>query len=461
MSGLDIFEELRYIIELLLAEYMFAYFFAKKKKEFDLLLMMGGIFLCIISVLYIFIRQSVVDYGNAMFTNVVFCTWYIVLLLLTMAFIRGCFEISKSDILFIAISGYATMHIEYVVVNEVLAMGIWRNLIYQLPLYSCICIITCGLWYALIIRIFAAKLRACEGKLYEDSRETIGLFFVLLIVLLFGTFTCQSVFRSDYHGDSGEVNYLGALMDFFICTLVLVVQYSAFRINTLSREKEIVKQLLYERQKQYQLSKENIEIINHKCHDLKHQLQALKHVDSKDMQQYIDEVEDSIMLYDHVVETENEVLNTILSEKSLYCEKHQITLTCIVDAAPMDFMSTMDIYALLGNALDNAIEAVSKYQDVEKRVVSLTISAKNDFLCIQTNNYVEGELQFKDGLPLSTKKRNRAYHGFGMKSMKHLTEKYGGTLVASQEKNIFTLQIILPMPKEFVRLLKEKNGAAF
>ena len=185
-------------------------------------------------------------------------------------------------------------------------------------------------------------------------------------------------------------------MDFFICTLVLVVQYSAFRINTLSREKEIVKQLLYERQKQYQLSKENIEIINHKCHDLKHQLEALKHADSKDMQQYLAEVEDSIMIYDHVVETENEVLNTILSEKSLYCEKHQITLTCIADAAPMDFMSVMDIYALLGNAFDNAIEAVSKYQDVEKRVVSLTISAKNDFLCIKTNNYVEGELQFKD-----------------------------------------------------------------
>jgi len=175
------------------------------------------------------------------------------------------------------------------------------------------------------------------------------------------------------------------------------------------------------------------------------------------MQQYLAEVEDSIMIYDHVVETENEVLNTILSEKSLYCEKHQITLTCIADAAPLDFMSVMDIYALLGNALDNAIEAVSKYEEVEKRVVSLTISSKNDFLCIQTNNYVDEELQFKDGLPLSTKKRNRAYHGFGMKSMKHLTEKYGGTLVVSQEKNIFMLQIILPMPKEFVRLLKEKK----
>lgn len=456
MSGLDIFEELRYIIELLLAEYMFAYYFAKKKKGFGTLMISGVTFLCIISVFYIFIRQTIVDYGDKLLINIVSGVWYIGLLFLTMLFIKVCFEISYSDDLFIAISGYAAMHIEYVVVNEVLAQGIWRYLQTNLPLYIIICTVSCGLWYALIMHIFVAQLRACGGKLYEDTKETIGLFLMLLVVLLFGTFTCQSVFRKGYWENSTEINYLGALMDFFICILVLIVQYSAFRINTLSREKEIVKQLLYERQKQYQLSKENIEIINHKCHDLKHQLEALKYADSKDMQQYLTEVEDSIMIYDHVVETENEVLNTILSEKSLYCEKHQITLTCIADAAPMDFMSVMDIYALLGNALDNAIEAVSKYQDVEKRVVSLTISAKNDFLCIQTNNYVEGELQFKDGLPLSTKKRNRAYHGFGMKSMKHLTEKYGGTLVASQEKNIFMLQIILPMPKEFVRLLKEK-----
>lgn len=457
MSGLDIFEELRYIIELLLAEYMFAYFFAKKKKEFGSFMAAGEVLLCIISVFYIFVQQTVVVYGNELIIVIVTCVWYIGLLFLTMFFIKVCFEISFSDILFIAISGYAAMHIEYVVVNEVLALGVWSYLQTNLPLYIIICTVSCGLWYLFIMRIFAAKLRACDGKLYEDTKETIGLFLVLLIILLFGTFTCQSVFRGWHQANGTENNYLGALMDFFICTLVLVVQYSAFRINTLSREKEIVKQLLYERQKQYQLSKENIEIINHKCHDLKHQLEALKHADSKDMQQYLAEVEDSIMIYDHVVETENEVLNTILSEKSLYCEKHQITLTCIADAAPLDFMSVMDIYALLGNALDNAIEAVSKYEEVEKRVVSLTISSKNDFLCIQTNNYVDEELQFKDGLPLSTKKRNRAYHGFGMKSMKHLTEKYGGTLVVSQEKNIFMLQIILPMPKEFVRLLKEKK----
>ena len=46
MSGLDIFEELRYIIELLLAEYMFAYYFAKKKKGFGSFMAAGEVLLC-------------------------------------------------------------------------------------------------------------------------------------------------------------------------------------------------------------------------------------------------------------------------------------------------------------------------------------------------------------------------------------------------------------------------------
>lgn len=174
MSGLDIFEELRYIIELLLAEYMFAYFFAKKKKEFGSFMAAGEVLLCIISVFYIFVRQTVVVYGNELIIVIVTCVWYIGLLFLTMFFIKVCFEISFSDILFIAISGYAAMHIEYVVVNEVLALGVWSYLQTNLPLYIIICTVSCGLWYLFIMRIFAAKLRACDGKLCEDTKETIG-----------------------------------------------------------------------------------------------------------------------------------------------------------------------------------------------------------------------------------------------------------------------------------------------
>ena len=94
MSGLDIFEELRYIIELLLAEYMFAYYFAKKKKGFGSFMAAGEVLLCIISVFYIFIRQTVAAYGNGLITSIVSCVWYIGLLFLSMFFIKVCFHLS-------------------------------------------------------------------------------------------------------------------------------------------------------------------------------------------------------------------------------------------------------------------------------------------------------------------------------------------------------------------------------
>lgn len=459
VNVIDIFEEIRFIVELLLAEQLLAWSFAKKRPNHGRRSCAGFLFMVILGMSYAWTSPYILNWSIEVgFGRNIACVWYIGLALVSLAYLKLCYEITWSDLLFFGICGYTVQHIEYVAVNEVLARGIWTELQDNLPLYIFICIFTCALWFWLVAYVFSKNLKACGGLIYEDRFTTILYFLAMLVVVYISSFMCQSIFvnRSE---SFDNVNYLGAASDFFTCTLILVAQYSVCRISSLNREKEIVKQLLYERQKQYQLSKENIEIINHKCHDLKHQIQALKQADAKDLDQYIEEVEDSIMIYDHVVETENEVLNTILSEKSLYCEKHQITLTCIADGAPLDFMSTMDIYALLGNALDNAIEAVSKYKDVEKRVISLTILAKDSFLCIQTNNYCNEELQFKDGLPLSTKKRNRAYHGFGMKSMKHLTQKYGGTLVSSQKNDIFMLQIVLPIPKEFMRLWKkEKEG---
>lgn len=456
MLAFDIFEELRFIIELVVAEQLFAWNFGKRKQHFWKRNVLWNIVLCILAVSFIVPRaflNRMID--NYYIVQAVSITWYIFLSMLSIIQLRRCFYMTMTDTIFIAIAGYSVQHLEYVVVNEVITMGLFPFLKESLLIYALLCIATCALWYAVIGKIFASKLRSCNGLLYENQASTITYFTALLVVLFTSSFICQDVFLKAIESNS-EYWYQGAIPDFTSCTLIILVQYSIFRISTLNREKEIVKHLLHERQKQYEMSKENIEIINRKCHDLKHQIQALRTADSDEIDRYIGEVEQSIEIYDNVVKTENEVLNTILSEKSLYCEKHHIKLTCIIDSSQLDFMSTLDIYALLGNALDNAIECVSKYQDTEKRVISLTISARDSFLCIQMNNYYEGEMQMEDGLPVTTKRR-KAYHGFGMKSMRHLTQKYGGTLYTQLKDGIFMLQIVIPMPKEFLRLLKESK----
>jgi len=455
MEALSVFEELRFIIELVVAEQLFVWAFAERKRRFWPVFISGLIGLILIAISYPYLQSYVSSYNDVMLTRVVSISWYIFLVILTLIHIKLHYVISWSDVLFMGIAGYSVQHIEYVVVNEIIALGLWQDLPNHLFLYIMICIVTTAIWYYFIVKVFASKLKACNGQLYEDNIRNILFFLMMLIVLLNTAFLGQYLFINGLN-NYDNINYFGATYDLFSSGLVLIVQYSIFRISNLNREKEIVKQLLYERQKQYKLSKENIDMINHKCHDLKHQIQALRKANSEDLEEYISDVEESIMIYDNVLKTENEVLNTILSEKSLYCEKHHIKLSCIIDANQLDFMGTQDIYVLLGNALDNAIESVIQNKDKDKRVISFTISANESFLSIQTNNFVEGNIKFEDGLPVTTKK-NKAYHGYGMKSMKHLAEKYDGSMYTSQENEIFMLQIMIPIPAEFKGILNESQ----
>lgn len=447
---LMLLEEIRFMAELLIAEHLFASVFVKRKEAFRQRVAVGSACLLGISCLYPFFTGLYHRIDSRIMINAVNVGWYVFLVAGSVALLWFCYQATVSDAIFLGVAGYCLQHIEYVAVNEVLARGVWEGLTDRIPLYVIICIGTTAALYYVAYRIFRQRLSGDGGVLFADTAGNLAFTVLMFGLVFFATFMCQTIYVSG-RWDYDQVNYLGAVTDFFICLLILWVQFAMCRIHSLNREKEIVEHLLYERKRQYALSRENIDTINHKCHDLKHQIRALKKVDAKERGEYIDELENAIDIYDAVVETGNEVLDTILSEKSLNCEHRHIRLSCIVDASHLDFMSTLDIYALLGNALDNAIENVSRYPDEEKRVISLTIKAVGDFLSIQTNNYCEERPKMTGDLPVSTK-RDREYHGFGLKSMRHIAEKYGGSLAVSVENHVFTLQILLPMPEEFLRL---------
>lgn len=453
LSALDIFEELRFIWELLLAEILFATCFTKRRQENRWLFSAGILVFSLLAQIYVLYVLELIKRVSGIWIGVVNIAWYVLLSAMTVFWMYRCFEMTKADAIFLGAGAYSLQHMEYVVINEVVARGLCRPLRSQLVLYGLLCAFTTLLFYTIFYRIFRIKLKESGGRIFEDTSNNIAFCGMLFVLVYLATFMCQALFVG-YSYNYDHVNYLGSTVDFLICVLLLWVQHGILQIRNINQEKEIVEHLLYERKRQYALSKENIETINHKCHDLKHQIRALEHVSEGERSEYIKELEDAIGIYDAVVETGNEVVNTIISEKTLICGRRGIRLSCIVDASHLDFMSTLDIYALLGNALDNAIENVSKYEDTDKRIISLTIQAVGDFLSIQINNYCEEAVRFSEGLPVTTK-RNKEYHGFGMKSMCHIAKKYGGSMATSVADKMFTLQILLPMPREFLRLYEE------
>jgi sensor histidine kinase regulating citrate/malate metabolism len=159
---------------------------------------------------------------------------------------------------------------------------------------------------------------------------------------------------------------------------------------------------------------------------------------------YIDEIERGLQGYAADHKTGNAVLDTILTEKSLLCQKYDITMITIVDGALLNHIYVMDLCTIFGNALSNAIECEVQVSEKEKKLIRVQVTKKNQFISILIENHFEGTLKLKDGLPQTTKE-DFENHGYGMKSIKYSVEKYGGHMQVLQQDEWFKLQIILPI----------------
>lgn len=195
----------------------------------------------------------------------------------------------------------------------------------------------------------------------------------------------------------------------------------------------------------YQISKKTVDMVNQKYHDLKHQISLLRaEFGSRDALEYLDKMESEIESYEAQNKTDNKILDTILTGKSLYCQQNDIKLTVVADGSLLNFMDIMDISSLFGNALDNAIESVEAIPDKEKRLIHLTISRDKGFIRIRMENCYGSELDFENGLPKTTK-RDRNYHGYGLKSIQSIVQKYNGSVTIEAKEGWFELRILIPM----------------
>lgn len=237
------------------------------------------------------------------------------------------------------------------------------------------------------------------------------------------------------------------IVDALCCIYILWTQGIRRLSEYYASELDGINKAFLIQKEQYRIRQETIDSINRKCHDLKHQIEAIHHMDKEtDREAYYKELKKDIMIYDMAIDTGNEALNILMMDKGRYCLDHDIQLTCMADAGSLSFMKLEDVYAIFGNALDNAITAVEKLEDKEKRVINLKVLNQNNMFMVQLQNYYDGIVSFEDGMPVTTK-LDKENHGFGVKSIRYLAEKYGGTTTVNAKDGIFTLQILLPVGK--------------
>lgn len=231
---------------------------------------------------------------------------------LTAVPILCCFEIRRLELLFVIVEGYATQHMCFALLRIILYMtkhslevqGVSR-VITQYLVYI--------LWSAAVYLLFIRKNQDKEDFRTEDIRIAVFALILALAAIVF------SVFYSYWEETPNIYNcVLCPAYGFLCCAMVLMMEYHVLRENLMKREQEMMEEMLQMAGGQQQSTRSAIDIINIKCHDLKHQIKALAKMEDADARsEYLQEVQRAVSIYDATYHTGCKALDYILREKAL------------------------------------------------------------------------------------------------------------------------------------------------
>lgn len=428
-----------FLLELVVSESLFSIKLFRRSHFF--LRVLASTFVLVGLTLAIPIVANTALYASFMFFLIFFFT------ILAMIF---CFKESKWKILYCAVAAYSFQHIAYllydmaidfVYVEQLLGFiestNIYTGSIDTSLSFTPVTFIT---YFTIYFSVYWLAYYLFARKLKKNPdfkiQSTYVLSLVVLILFIDIYFNMLTVYNTSIDTQSA---YLERLYNLLICFVALVLQLSQLKVKFFEGELATAKAVLNERRNQYELARENAQLLHVKVHDLKH---LLSHMNEEEMSKEKNKINELIRVHESNKKTGNEALDIVLTEKSLICQKNDISLEIKGSGQLLSFMDFVDIYSLFGNALDNAIEASLKVTD-KKRKILVYLKQVGNMVSISVKNYCPNNISFnKEGL-INTTKKNKDYHGYGLLSIRLLVEKYQGTMDVDVQNGVFNLNLLL------------------
>lgn len=334
---------------------------------------------------------------------------------------------SAIDVLYSTVNSYAGGHIaQYLIqfiftltrVNDQSYLGMILSLLISL---------------AVVLPTYFLLIKKIDYSVISKDAMTIITATIILVILLFAGESLRVV-------ETRLTTILFYILGIFCSFYCLFMQYNSTKKLQLKIENSKLEEMILQSEKIAQSSITSSELLNIRCHDLKKQIELLeKSSDSKEKEELLEDMKETTRAYDSLIKTGYKPVDIVLSEKYRNCELNSIRFSYIADGKLLKFMREVDIYSLLANGLDNAIEAELK-EDKDKRVISLSIRDDRDMVHIRIENYSSKEIEFKDGIPISDKEKG--LHGYGCKSMIYIANRYHGIINMKKIDERFILDIL-------------------
>ncbi len=317
----------------------------------------------------------------------------------------------------------------------------------MLPILLHILFITVLIGFSYVIFVIYRHYHTKGYQLDIKRSDMITVLSIAVIVFFVSNLSflgISSPISSEY---PEEIFYIRTLVD--LCGVVVIMVLQEYQIIAYSqKELAAVQNAFHRHYSQYVQSKENIRLANQRYHDIRHQINLIRaETDDNKKDQYLKDFESAIKDYHIQADTGHGVMDTIITSKKITCDESKINFSYVVNGKLFNFMNTIDITSLFGNMLDNAIESVSKVTTPEKKVINLNVYGQHSLLIVNLENYYEHDLKYEHGKLVTTKDES-FNHGYGIKSIKSVVDKYNGVLRINTKDNWFMMTLLFPLTKK-------------
>jgi signal transduction histidine kinase len=342
---------------------------------------------------------------------------------------------------------YAALSLSIVFMTASFTTSIFSLIFYLLPetpQLSNVTILRTWYWpalYLVVVSIFGGAVARVVGKFIKAKispfdenmkKKAIRLLLpgVLATFTMFfaDTFVIPIFYGSEWHPLITSFMYAG---------IFIALIYSIFAAtDSIQKQADIQ---LY--RVQCQIMQESVENIRSIRHDMKLHLTAVRDFtannNSPEATDYLNSLLGDLEKNEIYSSTKNTAFDSIINFKLNSVKQENIKLDIRLSVPPALNIEPADIVTILGNLLDNALDAVSK---VEEKIIKLDIEYSRESLFIQVENTFDGVVK-KDNAQIITRKENGGGHG--LKNIRKSVEKYNGHIDISHEGNIFSVGILL------------------
>lgn len=380
---------------------------------------------------------SLIPYINSVTSIIFSILFFFIAFFGLIGSLMACFKVNIQAAIFLGTAGYAMQHFTYKLIQIVIGSiekgipSFVDNNYGIYGIYASFVIISLPIFY----NMFGKKIHNNETLIIEDSR-----LLIISIILIICTVILNLIYESFVKVSNLALFIVGCLFDMVCCFLTLFIEFEMLKSKEISEAYIQMKTIWESEKKQLEISKENMDYMKILAHDLKHELSESTLLISKDK---VDELNRRIAAFGNSIKTGNDILDLVIAERTLIVQKENINLSIIADGSVLSNMKQSDCYSLFMNIMDNAIDAVKELPK-DQREISLAVRESMGMILIHEVNPFKGTLNFKDGLPQTTK-GDSMYHGFGTKSIKGIVDSYSGDCeISIRDNNIYVLNILLP-----------------